>query len=197
MRLNSDVDIDLADRDKLLKLISHTPASMLRVDPPRKHNTGIYVTVVPRDDLNDRCGIDYVEAEARGYFKLDLLNVHVYNEVRDEEHLHKLMQEPNWELLKQRRWFEQVIHIGNHYNSAQRMPEPINSMPRMAMFMAIIRPAKRHLIGMPWAEVAKTIWEKDDDGYQFKKSHAVSYAHLAVVHLNLLVERAASGHTSN
>jgi DNA polymerase III alpha subunit len=55
------------------------------------------------------------------------------------------------------------------------------------MFLSIIRPAKRHLIGQPWAEVAKTIWEKPTDGsYYFKKAHAVSYAHLVVVHMNLL-----------
>ena len=67
------------------------------------------------------------------------------------------------------------------------MPEAVNSIPRLAMFLSVIRPAKRHLIGRPWAEVAKTIWERPDDGgYYFKKSHAVAYAHLVAVHMNLL-----------
>jgi hypothetical protein len=66
------------------------------------------------------------------------------------------------------------------------MPEAVNTIPRMAMFLAIIRPAKRHLIGLPWSEVAKTIWDRTDEGYQFKKSHAVAYAHLVVVNMNLL-----------
>ena len=51
------------------------------------------------------------------------------------------------------------------------MPEPINTIPRLAMFLAIIRPGKKHLIGLPWAEVAKTVWDKGTDGYTFKKSH--------------------------
>jgi hypothetical protein len=68
----------------------------------------------------------------------------------------------------------------------QKMPEPVDSIPRLAMFLAIIRPGKKHLIGLPWREVAKTVWEKDSDGYIFKKSHSVSYAHLVVVHMNLL-----------
>jgi hypothetical protein len=56
------------------------------------------------------------------------------------------------------------------------------------MFLAIIRPGKRHLIGLPWAKVAETIWESTEDGYVFKKAHAVAYAHLVAVHINLIVE---------
>jgi hypothetical protein len=66
------------------------------------------------------------------------------------------------------------------------MPESIDSITRLAMFLAIIRPAKKHLIGLPWVEVNKTVWDKNDDGYSFKKSHAIAYAHLVVVHMNLL-----------
>jgi hypothetical protein len=74
------------------------------------------------------------------------------------------------------------------------MPEPVNSIPRMAMFLSVIRPAKRHLIGKPWAEVAKTVWEKPaDDSYYFKQAHAISYAHLVVVHMNLICEQVSRG----
>jgi hypothetical protein len=66
------------------------------------------------------------------------------------------------------------------------MPEPITSIARMAMFLAIIRPGKKHLIGKPWREVALTVWDKTDDGYTFKQAHAVSYAHLVALHMNLL-----------
>jgi hypothetical protein len=67
------------------------------------------------------------------------------------------------------------------------MPEAVTSIPRMAMLLSVIRPAKRHLIGQNWEEIAKTVWQKpNDDSYFFKKSHAVAYAHLVVVHMNLL-----------
>jgi DNA polymerase III alpha subunit len=67
------------------------------------------------------------------------------------------------------------------------MPEPVDTIPRLAMFLALIRPAKRQLIGKSWQEVAESVWEKPvDDAYYFKKSHAVAYAHLVVVHMNLL-----------
>ena len=186
MRIDSDIDIDFGNRDKLLQLIKHTPAAMRNVKPMRKHNTGVYVTDVPYDPVNDMASIDYTEADKRGYFKLDLLNVHVYEQVKDEQHLIELMAEPDWSKLNDKEFVEKLIHLANHYNSIQKMPEPINTIPRLAMFLAAIRPAKKHLIGLPWREVAKTIWDKGDDGYSFKRSHAVAYAHLVVVHMNLL-----------
>lgn len=186
MKFNSDIDIDFGDRDKVLSLIQHTPAAMRNINPIRKHATGVYVTDIPYDPVYDMASIDYVEAEKRGYIKLDLLNVHVYSQVRDEQHLVELMQEPDWSKLKDREFVEKLIHLSNHYNSIQKMPEPINSIPRLAMFLALIRPAKKHLIGLPWSEVSKTIWDKGSDGYHFKKSHSLAYAHLVVVHMNLL-----------
>jgi hypothetical protein len=188
MRIDSDIDIDFADRDKLLQLIKHTPAAMRNANPIRKHATGVYVTDIPYDPINDMANIDYVEAEKRGYFKLDLLNVHIYSQVQDELHLATLMREPDWNKLRKREFVEKLIHLSNHYQSLQRMPEPVNSIPRLSMFLALIRPAKKHLIGESWSEVAKTIWDKNTDGYVFKKSHSLAYAHLVVVHMNLLEE---------
>jgi hypothetical protein len=69
------------------------------------------------------------------------------------------------------------------------MPEPVNSITRLAMFLAVIRPAKRHLIGKTYKEVNQTVWDKDHTGYAFKKSHAIAYAQLVVVHMNLLREQ--------
>ena len=186
MKFNSDIDIDFGNRDNILQHIEHVPAAMRNVTPVRKHATGVYVTEIPRDALLDMANIDYTFAEQRGYVKLDFLNVHVYEKIRDEAQLYELMKEPDWSKLNDRVFVEKLIHLANHYNSMQKMPEPVNSIPRLAMFLAIIRPGKKHLIGLPWSEVAKTVWEKDSEGYIFKKSHSVSYAHLVVVHMNLL-----------
>jgi hypothetical protein len=186
MRIDSDVDIDLADRDKLLAVIKHIPASMRNVNPIRKHPTGVYITDIPYDPIHDMSSLHYAEAEERGYFKLDLLNVHVYNQVKDEEHLLRLMQDPDWSVLKDKTIVEQLIHLGNSYDLLRRMPEPVDSIPRLAMFLAAIRPAKRHLLGKKWKEINDTVWDKDPTGYSFKRSHAVAYAQLVVVHMNLL-----------
>lgn len=189
MKFQGDIDIDLGDRDKLLSQIRHTKAS-IRKNEIKKHNTGVYVTDIPYDPVYDMSALDYELADERGYFKLDILNVHVYNQVRDEQHLIELMNEPDWTLLNDQKFVEQLIHLGNHYNSLRKMPEPVNSIPRLAMFLAVIRPGKKHLIGKTWAEIAKTIWHKDGDGYHFKKSHSCAYAMLVVVHMNLLNEQA-------
>jgi hypothetical protein len=189
MRIDSDIDIDVGDRDKLLKLITHTPAAMRKVTPIRKHPSGIYVTDIPYDPAYDMATIDYTEAESRGYFKLDILNVHVYENVKNEEHLVELMREPDWNMLKDRAIVEQLIHLNNSFNIMCRMPEPIDSIPRLAMFLAVMRPAKKHLQGLTWKEVAKTVWDKDSEGYAFKKSHSLSYAQLVAVHMNILKEK--------
>lgn len=190
MKFNSDIDIDFGNRDDILKHIHHIPAAMRKVTPIRKHATGVHVTDIPYDAVNDMANIDYKEAESRGYFKLDLLNVHIYGKVKDEQHLNSLMREPNWEMLKDKETVEKLIHLSNHYYNIQKMPEPIDSLPRLAMFLAVIRPAKKHLIGLPWKEVAKTVWDKTDEGYLFKKSHSIAYAQLVAVHMNLISENA-------
>jgi hypothetical protein len=183
--IKGDIDIDLGNRDTLLKLIPHIPAS-IRKDTIKKHPTGVYVTNIPYDSVNEISSLDYEQAEFRGYFKLDILNVHIYNQIKNEEHLLQMMKEPDWSMLDDPVIVEKLIHIGNHYQSIRKMPEPINSIPRLAMFLAVIRPGKKHLIGLPWQEVAKTIWDKEEGVYSFKKSHAVAYAQLVVVNMNLL-----------
>ena len=171
----------------MLDLIDHVPASQLKDAKLVPHNTGIYVTDIPQDPFTGLSSIEYQSAEDRGYIKLDLLNVNIYQRVKDEEHLNQLMhQTPDWSKFNNDRdFFERLIHVNNHWNVLKKMPEPVDTIPRLAMFLAIIRPAKRHLIGQTWKEVAKTIWDRSEDGYQFKRSHAVAYAHLVVVDMNL------------
>jgi hypothetical protein len=188
-KFNSDIDIDVANREHLLGIIDHTVASIRGKGDPRRHNTGVYVTDIPYDAGKNMSTIDYEIAEQRGYIKLDILNVNVYTDVRDEAHLIELMKDPDWSLLDDTKFIEDIIHINRHYDTMKRMPEPIDSITRMAMFLAVIRPGKRHLIGKTWKEVAETIWDVSDEGYVFKKAHALAYSHLVIVHMNLLAEK--------
>ena len=189
MKFSSDIDIDFADREQVLNLLNVTPAGIIRDGKLVKHNTGVYATDIPVDPFVGSASLDYNVAEDRGYMKLDLLNVHVYKQVRDESHLIELMREPDWTKLYDSSICAQLIHINNHYDTLLKMPEPVDSIPRLAMFLAVIRPAKRHLIGKTWKEVAASVWNKVDGEYSFKKAHAIAYAHLVVVNLNLLEEQ--------
>lgn len=188
-KFRSDIDIDFANREDIINKLNVTPAGILRDDGSGlvKHNTGVYAARIPVDPFIGCASLDHREAEDRGYIKLDFLNVSLYQRVASEAHLDELMSTPpDWTKLNDRAFFEKLIHIGAHYDTMLKMPEPVDSIPRMAMFLAVIRPAKRHLIGKTWREVANTIWDKPDDGgYYFKKSHAIAYAHLVVVNMNL------------
>jgi hypothetical protein len=190
MKFQSDIDIDFADREQVLRLLNVTPASIIRDSKLVKHNTGVYATDIPVDPFVGSASLDYNVAEDRGYMKLDLLNVHVYKQVKSEEHLIKLMQEPDWTKLYDSSICAQLIHINNHLDTLLKMPEPVDTIPRLAMFLAVIRPGKRHLIGKTWKDVAATVWNKVEGEYSFKKAHAVAYAQLVVVNLNLLCESA-------
>ena len=198
MKFRSDIDIDFADRERALALIKHNVAAIERDGHMVKHNTGIYVTEIPSDPFTNTAGIDHRAAEDRGYIKLDFLNVGVYSHVRDNQHLEELMsREPDWAKLYDPDFCSQVIHIGNHYDTLVAMPEAVNTIPRMAMFLAVIRPGKRHLVGKTWKEVGQTVWERpEDDSYFFKKAHAVAYAHLVAVHMNILTDLANQGNTA-
>ena len=187
VKFNTDVDIDFADRDDILKLIKHTSAMQNNDQGIRRHNSGVYVTDIPYNPLTDTASIDYQTAEERGYFKIDFLNVNVYKLIKDQAHYDQLMaRDVPWSRLKDKTFFEQVIHIGNHYDLVGELA--LDTIPRMAMFLALIRPGKRHLVGKTWADISKDIWTKTDEQYFFKKSHAVSYALLVTLHMKLLDE---------
>ena len=185
--MKADIDIDCADRDSVLSLIKHTPARLEVNNQVRKHNSGVYVTDIPRDPLAGCATIDYHTAEARGYFKIDFLNMSVYQGIKDYQHYQQLLDtEPPWaRLWTDSAWASQLVHVGN-YTDLLRSMRP-DSVPRMAAFISIIRPGKAHLQNKPWSEVFATVWDGDDSqGYSFKKSHAVSYAMLVMLHMNLL-----------
>jgi len=184
--MSADIDIDFGDRSRVLELFRTIPARQEKDEQARRHNSGVYVTNIPYDPINDCASIDYQEAEQRGYFKIDLLNMSVYQLLRDPAHYEEMLKmDPPWSRLMEREFCEQIVHIGNHYDLVREL-QP-DSIPRMAMFLAVIRPAKRHLAQGGWAAIAKDIWTRpEDDSYFFKKSHAVGYAQLVALHMNLI-----------
>ena len=185
--MSADIDLDFADREQVLKLIQHTPARQTVDGRVRRHNSGVYVTDIPYDPINECAAIDYEEAEKRGYFKIDLLNMSVYELVKSPEHYEAMLaKEPNWSRLwTDPEWAKKLVHIGNYTDLLATMRP--DSIPRMAAFIAIIRPGKAHLQNKSWAEVFESVWDGDDSkGFVFKHSHSISYAALVALHMNLL-----------
>jgi DNA polymerase III alpha subunit len=181
-----DIDIDFADRELALNVFKHVDASLDNTF--KKHNTGIYCTSIPYNPITGISTIDYKTAEDRGYFKIDFLNVSVYEGVRDKAHLTKLLEtEPLWELLLEDDFVNKLFHVNGHGSILRQMTP--TSIEQLGAVLAMIRPAKRYLIGKDWNTVMSEIWVKPEgDEYYFKKAHAIAYAHVIVVQMNLLVE---------
>ena len=192
---NPDVDIDFADREQVLKLLPYVSAT-LRQDngTTQKHKTGVYFHPVPQDPYTGWCNVDYKEAEALGFFKVDLLNVSLYQKVQSKEHLTRLAEtEPIWELLEQEEFVNLLFHLRDHGDILKRTRP--TSIAQLAAVLAMIRPAKRYLVGKDWTTIMNEVWIKPtSDEYFFKKSHATAYAVAIVAQMNLICEGISYGY---
>jgi hypothetical protein len=183
--IKADVDLDFGNRSEILSHIDYTPAIL---EDGVKHISGIYITAIPQNPISGFASIDYKTAETLGYFKLDILNQSVYKLVKSPQHLEQLLaKEVNWSKLLDKEFVNKLVHIGNYADMIRHLPEPIQSIEHLAMFLAIIRPGKKHLQRLPWSIVEKSVWDKhSEEGYTFKKSHALSYAILVTLHMAAL-----------
>jgi hypothetical protein len=192
MKSTGDIDIDFADRNLALSVLEHIPASIAKENNLEKHNTGVYFHAVPVDPLTHLCSWNYQEAEQHNCYKIDLLNVHVYEQIKSEEHLNKLIDHDlDWTIFEYPDFVQNLIHIGNHAKLvAELKPKSITDL---AIILALIRPGKRHLIEpckkYGFNLVKDEIWISNEEAYSFKSSHAHSYALLVKVHACLLLEK--------
>ena len=151
-----DIDIDFADRNVLLDKLKHRIA---KLDTGKKHNTGVYFTEIPHDPATNISTLDYETAEKRNYFKIDCLNVSIYKDIKDEEHLNQLMNKaPMWELLEAKEFSDKVFHLNGHSEILQKL-KPKN-IEQLAAVLAIIRPSKRYLLNKDWDTIMKEVWTK-------------------------------------
>ena len=186
-----DIDIDFANRDLVLDKIKHVVAARIEGNDAKKHNTGVYCHEIPANPLTGLASIDYDEAENRRYFKIDFLNASVYNDIRDESHIVELLKvEPLWDLLEQKDFCDMIFHVNGYHELIARL-KPKN-IEQLAMFLALLRPGKKHLIPIcqekGFDAIKDEIWVKNEEAYTFKKSHAVAYAHAIVVQMNRICE---------
>jgi len=189
-----DIDIDFIDREEALKHFKHVRASRVDDNKLVKHNTGVYMHEVPLNAVENVCAIPYNEAEDVGLFKLDFLNVSLYKGIKNEQHLTQLMEtEPLWDLLEQDDFTNLLFHVNGHGQILRKLKP--TSIPQLAAVLAMIRPAKRHLIDQTWPDIMTEVWKKPEgDEYFFKKSHATAYAVAIVVQMNLICEQVGHQH---
>ena len=191
-KVSTDVDIDVFNRDEILKNLNCIYGRIDRTEGKHdKHNTGIYFQNIPRDPTTNISTIDHRIAKDYGYFKIDVLNVNMYEGVRDEEHLLELLnKEPPWDFFEFEEITDKLFHLkGYSYLLRKYKPQSIDDL---AMILAIIRPSKAYLQQGSWEDIKKDVWIKndgDDYGYGFKRSHSISYSLAIIIHLNLLIEK--------
>jgi hypothetical protein len=188
--VNTDVDIDVFNRDEILKGLECVYGRIDREDKRyEKHPTGVYFQNLPRDPTTNISTLDHRIAGEYGYFKIDFLNVNMYENVRDEQHLIELLnKEPPWDFFEFEEITDQLFHLKG-YSHLLRKYKP-QSVEDLAMILAIIRPSKAYLQGSDWEKIKEEVWiKKDSDNYYFKRSHSVSYSLAIIVNLNLLIEK--------
>lgn len=189
MIIKTDIDIDFKDRNVALALLPHIPASMVNHGQTARHNTGVYFQNIPIDHSKNIATIPYEKAEAMGYFKVDFLNNTVYENVKDNSHLERLLaMEPAWYLLEDPDVVSMLAHIHSHFDIVSAIKP--QSVEDLSVVLALIRPGKRHLMYKTRAEIDKEVWIAPSDGsYYFKRSHSLAYSLSIVVQLNQIVEQ--------
>ena len=194
-----DIDIDFSDRDQALVEMPHITASIIKDGKITKHNTGVYFHTVPTDPVTGFCSWDYEDAEQKGMYKIDMLNVSIYSMIRDENHLMDLMSRPlDWRLFEYPEFVANLFHLGNYGDLTSKVKP--KSIEDISMLLALIRTGKKHLqercIQFGFSSIADEIWTHDKSGgYEFKKAHGISYSVLVYVHANLLVEQLSGSFT--
>ncbi len=188
-KVTTDVDIDVFGREKILQGLVHVGGRIERENGKvEKHNTAVYFQNIPRDPTTNVSTVDHKVASNYGYFKIDFLNVNMYEGVKSERHLQDLInREPDWELFQHAEITDQLFHV-NGYSHLLTRHKP-KSVEDLAMILAIIRPSKAYLQSSSWDKIQKEVWLKTPDSYQFKRSHGIAYALAVVVNLNLFIEK--------
>ena len=178
-----DLDMDVGDRENILSNFKHIPATKITPVGLIPHGVGVYFCDISQDLITGLATIDYKNAEEDyGYVKVDLLHNTIYDRFKSRTELLDTIKRPIvWERLKNKDFVQTLPHIGSYFTLLCDMPK-IDSIEKLAKFIAIIRPGKAHLIPKVketnnWNSIDDEIWIKPNDGkYYYKKSHATSYA---------------------
>lgn len=182
-----DIDIDMKNREDVLSILKHYPASIINMDKQSftKHNSGVYFQTVPHDPLTLLCSLDHKVMESLGFNKIDLLHNNIYKPLSNHNEMIQYLNMPiQWDLFKHEEIVTQLFQISNHYKTIKLYPP--TSIEDLAILIALIRPGKKYLIGYSWETIKEKIWLKEQNDYVFKKSHAFGYAHVIILQLNML-----------
>lgn len=188
-----DIDIDVLDRNHALSGLTFIKASMAQDGDLKRHPTGVFFQDIPVDPISGLSVFpsgkkSFDLADEMGFYKVDFIPNSAYQYVDSPDHLNKLLDKPiDWDLFLCENVVNKLQHINSHFEIIDAY-EP-KSVVDLACLIAIIRPAKRRLIGQPWETVREQIWQKEGDQYAFKKSHGIAFALMITVQLQSMIEK--------
>lgn len=186
-----DIDIDVSNKFSRTEAFPQGRiASMVREKDLVQHPVGMYFQNIPIDEVTGLSAIPYDAAEDLNFRKFDFLHLSLLDVFQTREELLALSEiEPDWSMLMNRDVVKNLFHIHRHYDLLQLvMPK---SIQELADCIALIRPAKKHMIAAYLNDPIKVranLYAKpiDDKLIYFKKSHAIAYAVNIVIQMNLI-----------
>jgi hypothetical protein len=185
-----DIDIDLPTSfDVKAVFPSVTKASMLKDNRFVKHPCGVYFQEVPTDPDTKLCAIPYDKAPEFGLAKIDFLHLSLLDHFKDKDEIRSLMRKkPDWSILWDPRHTSKLFHLHRHHAVLVKVKP--RSVIELADCVALIRPAKKHLIDQYCQDKYKIRPQLyrglDEDKSSFKRSHAIAYATNIVLQLHLI-----------
>ena len=184
-----DIDIDVPPSFNPEKLFPWTRAAVVRDGELTQHPCGVYPQSIPKDPVTGLSAVPYDAAEDLGYFKIDFLHLNVYQFFKTRQEIDELIaKEPDWTLLRLPSNHAKLFQLANHGELLMDL-QP-KSIEELADVLALIRPGKRSLVGLykkARGMARQALWAHDEqNGYSFKKSHALGYAHVIVLQLHLI-----------
>lgn len=182
-----DVDIDVPSTfDRTM--FGWARASVLRDGMLTPHPCGMHPQSIPIDPLSGLSAIPYEDAEDIGFFKIDFLHLGVYSFFDTRTEIEGLLKkEPDWALLQIQSNHAKLFQLANHGELLLKLKP--KSILDLADVLALIRPGKRQLLPLYQKDketARKLLWAKGDEGYSFKKSHALGYAYVVWLQLHLI-----------
>ena len=168
-----DIDIDFADRNEILGKLKHRVA---KLDTGKKHNTGVYVTEIPHNPVDMLSTIDYETAEDRGYFKLDFLNVSIYEKVKDEDRPKELMnKEPIMGTVRNKGLLRSRFHYPLR---AIKKLKPAEAKNNWSSHMANSRPCKETFPRLGTDYYRKEVWTNPKTVNTILRKHTQLHTHM-------------------
>jgi DNA polymerase III alpha subunit len=183
-----DVDIDLRTDFNPKEFFPWVRASTVQNEELRAHPCGYYPQAIAEDPVSQLSAVPYDKAEELGYLKIDFLHLGVYDNFKTRSEIEELLAtEPDWGLLTIPSEQKKLFQLSKHGDILSEIKP--KSIEEIADVLALIRPGKKQYVKLYKTQREATrriLYSKGEDGYSFKKSHAIAYALVIVLQLHLI-----------